>query len=90
MSSLTLRKYRTINNAERHYLHNHHHHQCERCRQGDHQQSRWSGYPRLGFAHHEPPPIVILFVESLDGRLSLGFGVHLDEAESLAASRVTV
>ena len=49
-----------------------------------------TGYSWLGFAHHEPPPIVILFVESLDGCVSLGVRVHLDETEPLAASRVTV
>ena len=49
-----------------------------------------TGYPRLGFAHHEPPPLVFVIIESLDRRLSLGVRVHLDEAEPLAASRVTV
>jgi hypothetical protein len=48
------------------------------------------GYSWLGFIHHEPPPIVILFVESLDRCVSLGVRVHLDEAKTLAASRGTV
>ena len=49
-----------------------------------------TGYPRLGFAHHEPPPLVFVVIESLDRCLSLGVRVHLDEAEPLAAARVTV
>ena len=49
-----------------------------------------TGYPWLGFVHREPPPVVILIMESLDRCLSLGVRVHLDEAEPLAASRVTV
>ena len=49
-----------------------------------------TGYPWLGFAHHEPPPLVILIIESLDRCLSLGVRVHLDETEPLAAPRVTV
>ena len=35
-------------------------------------------------------PIVFVVIESLDRSLSLGVGVHLDEAEPLAAARVTV
>ena len=49
-----------------------------------------TGYSWLGFVHREPPPVVILIIESLDRCLSLGVRVHLDEAEPLAASRVTV
>ena len=49
-----------------------------------------TGYPRLGFVHRETTPVVILIMESLDRCLSLGVGVHLDEAEPLAAARVTV
>ena len=49
-----------------------------------------TGYPRLGFAHHEPTPLVFLVMESLDRCLSLGVGVHLDKTEPLAAPRITV
>ena len=49
-----------------------------------------TGYPWLGFAHHEPPPVVFVVIESLDRSLSLGVGVHLDKTEPLAASHVTV
>src|SRR5208337_4492273 len=49
-----------------------------------------SGDPRLGFVHREPPSIVLLLVEPLDRRLSLGVGIHLDETKPLAAARVTV
>ena len=49
-----------------------------------------TGYPRLGLVHREATPVVILIIESLDRRLGLGVGVHLDEAEPLAAARVTV
>ena len=47
-------------------------------------------FPRLGFDHNEPPPLMLKVVESLDRRLSLGVRVHLDEAKPPAASRVTV
>src|SRR5271157_4560110 len=49
-----------------------------------------SGDPRLGFVHREPPSVVLLLVEPLDRRLSLGVGIHLDETKPLAAARVTV
>jgi hypothetical protein len=48
------------------------------------------GYPRLGFAHREPPPVVFVVVESLDRSVSLGVGVHLDKTEPLATSHITV
>ena len=49
-----------------------------------------TGYPRLGFVHRETTPVVILIMESLDRCLSLGVRVHLNEAEPLAAARVSV
>ena len=49
-----------------------------------------TGYPRLGLVHREATPVVILIMESLDRRLGFGVRVHLDEAEPLAAARVTV
>ena len=49
-----------------------------------------TGHPRLGFAHRETTPVVILIMEALDRCLSLGVRVHLDEAKPLAAARVTV
>ena len=49
-----------------------------------------TGFPWLGFVHGEPPPVVFVIVESLDRSLSLGVGVHLDEAEPLAAPHITV
>src|SRR4051812_31621716 len=49
-----------------------------------------AGDPRPGFAHHEPPPFVLVVIEPLDRGLSLGVGVHLDETEPLAAPHVTV
>jgi|SRR5579864_1498528 len=49
-----------------------------------------AGYPRLGFIHRETTPIVILIMESLDRCLCLSVRLHLDEAEALAAARLTV
>ncbi len=49
-----------------------------------------TGYPRIGFAHNEPPPLVFEVVEPLDRHLSLGLRVHLDEAEAFSSARVTV
>ena len=49
-----------------------------------------AGYPRLGFVHRETTPIVILIMESMDRCLSLGVGVHLDEAKPLAAPGFSV
>ena len=48
------------------------------------------GNPRPSCAHHEPPPLVFVVIESLDRSLCLGVGVHLDEAEPLAAPQITV
>jgi hypothetical protein len=49
-----------------------------------------TGFPRLGFAHYEPPPLVFVIIESLDRSLSLGVGVHLDKTEPLAAAQISV
>jgi len=44
----------------------------------------------LGLVDCQPAPVILLVVQALDRRLSLGFGVHLDKAEPLAATGVTV
>src|SRR5436305_168319 len=49
-----------------------------------------TGFTRFGFVHGQPTAVVLLIVEPLDRRLSLGLGIHLDKAESLAAARITV
>src|SRR5271155_3779999 len=49
-----------------------------------------TGFPRLGFAHHEPPPLVFVVIESLDRSFSLGVGVHLDKTEPFTAADITV
>ena len=49
-----------------------------------------TSFPRLGFAHDEPPPVVFVVIESLDRSLSLGVSVHLDKTEPLAAPHITV
>src|SRR5271157_2116017 len=44
----------------------------------------------LGLVDCQPAPVILLVVQALDRRLSLCFGVHLDESEPLAATGVTV
>ena len=51
---------------------------------------RRCGLAGLGLVDREPTAVVFLVVEALDRRLGLGLGVHLDEAEALAAAGVTV
>jgi hypothetical protein len=41
-----------------------------------------------GFIDREPPTVDLAVVETLDGRLGLGFGVHLHEAEALVAAGI--
>ena len=73
----------TINTDGRH---RHHHRSRHRRRAA----AAGAGLPGLGLVHGEPAAVVFLIVEALDRRLSLGVGVHLDEAEALAAAGVTV
>src|SRR4051794_28654465 len=47
-------------------------------------------FPRLGFVHGQVPPVMVPIVEPLDGRLGLGVGAHLHEAEPLRAVRLAV
>jgi hypothetical protein len=49
-----------------------------------------TGNPRLGFVDRKSPAVVLLLVQSLDRRLSLGVRAHLDKTEPLTAARVTV
>ena len=93
-----MRKYRTINNADRHRLHNH----PRRHRTAATAASTTSTavaaptsaattiLPWLGFVDRQPPPVMLVVVESLDRRLSLGVRVHLHEAEPLRAVRIPV
>ena len=85
-------KYRTINYADRHRLHNLHNHPTAPTTavNATTGEAAGAGYPWLGFAHNEPPPVVLAVIETLDRGLGLGVGVHLDKAEPLAAPRVTV
>jgi hypothetical protein len=49
-----------------------------------------TGYPRLGFTHNEPPPLLFEVSESLNRCFSLGVGVHLDDAKPLATPHIRV
>src|SRR5262249_53269812 len=49
-----------------------------------------AGFAGLGFVHGQIPAAMLTAVESLDGRLRLGVGVHLDKPEPLRPVRVPV
>ncbi len=49
-----------------------------------------TGFPRLGFTHNEPPPLLFEVIESLNRCFSLGVGVHLYDAKPLAAPDMRV
>ncbi len=49
-----------------------------------------TGFPRLGFTHYEPPPLLFEVIESLNRCFSLGVGVHLDDAKPLAKPQIRV
>ena len=44
----------------------------------------------LGLVDRQVPPVVVMAVEPLDGRLRLGVGAHLHEPEPLRAVRVPI
>ncbi len=46
--------------------------------------------PWLGLVHRQVPAVVIMTVETLDGRLRLGVGPHLHESEPFGAVGVLI
>jgi hypothetical protein len=47
-------------------------------------------FSRLGLVNSQAPAIMLVVVQPINGRLRLGLGVHLDEAETLAPARRAV